>query len=678
MLVANSMGSMKMKKMKKVLLVSPSCPGWPEWPVGIAYVLACLEDNNIPFDFVDIVTTPDWEQTIRRLLAQNDYLVVASGGLISFYKQFRDLVGLVRECAPHVPFLLGGNITKDADEHVLFDVIGIDYGINGEAENSLPQFLEGLQKGETSFSGYNGIIYRNKKGDILRNPPVRFDVNKHNVIPAWHHLDTDFYIENSSFAFMGKNLRFMPVLSGRGCIGKCGFCSPTVGSFKKREISDLIGEIEWLIEKYDFDKLCFLNEMFYPSAKDIVAFCEAYINVKGRKPWFVQLRVDSDLDVETLKIMKDAGCIAVSAGIESGSDKILKLMNKKTTESQIRSFFRNCKQAGMPASGTYIVGYDGETEKDIVKTIDLIIEENISSGEALLFTYQGTKVYEQALERGLIKDESKQLDAYARSLFSPDAPEYFCNLTRMDTDYFFTVAQREVRRYNKFLYERYKVQNLKLKVSGSWRWTTIELSGHCIECGSPVNIEYVVFGGQYMGFLGTSIGRTTICTNCFSPVIYDLYESGDFPDMAAHLKELKSVIGQAESLVVCGVNSNLNYLLRTDFLDFDYAKIKGIHADPDVHGERYSIFPLINTEELLSLEPDCLLCLDDAESVSKYGNLFEEKGKEVPRIVTLSSEHFKKTLKQKSCLIYKLNKLSLALLGISLRKALNKVVGLVR
>lgn len=595
----------------RLLLVCPSCPGWPEWPVGMAYVVACLERHGVPLDFIDVSITPAWERQVSRRLAETQYLAVASGGLISFHRFFRSLAGLVREKALGTPFVLGGNIIKDANDELLFGTIGMDYGILGEAETSLPAFLDGLRRGLTDFAGMDGVVFRRPDGTTVRNPAKRLNVAEYDALPAWHHFDVDFYIRHSSFGFLGRNLRFMPILSGRGCIGKCGFCSPTIGGFRKRSIPQVLAEIRHLAERYDFDKLCFLNEMFYPTAREIREFCVAYRREPARKPWFVQLRVDSQPDVETLRLMRDAGCLAVSAGIESGSDAILARMNKKTTAEMIRRFFRNCREAGMPASGTFIVGYDGETETDLKKTVDLLIEEEINSGEALLFIYQGTDVYAKALARGLIRDERAHLDAISGNLFAPDALQQFCNLTAMSDAEFARVAPREVRRYNTFLFERFQVRNLVAHIAGGLRWTTIVLRGSCRECGAGVGLDYKVFGRAYLGYLGVGLNRNEMCPKCFSPLGFDVHRARGMEELAGRPAEVGRELSGCQGIVLVGAGANLEFLLRLDLWGLDYTKIRGVFPCGPAHGGSYLGYPVVDLEGLVALRPDCLLCLND-------------------------------------------------------------------
>lgn len=649
--------------MKKILILCPSCPGWPEWPLGMAYVLACLEQQGVPFDFIDLTTTKNWEMVVSQRLRSTQYLAVATGGLISFHRFFRRLRELVRAHAPESPFILGGNIIKDANDELLFGQLDIDFGVYGEAETSLPRLLEALDRGERDFTGYDGIFFRSADGQVVRNPCKRLDVGATNSIPAWHHFDTSFYISHSSFGFVGQHLRFMPVLSGRGCIGKCGFCSPTIGGFRKRPIAHVLEEIRHLIANYDFDTLCFMNEMFYPTAREVREFCQAYAQMPVRKPWFVQIRIDARLDVETLVMMREAGCIAISAGIESGSDTILTRMHKKTTAEDITLFFRNCREAKLPAGGTFIVGYEGETEEDLRKTIDLMINEDINTGEALLFVYQGTEVYRNALAKGLIQDEQAHLDNISGEMFAPDAMQRFINMTAMPTPQFFEVAAREVRRFNTHLYTNHSALGTGVRFYTSARWTRLTMHGTCRECGAMVENTETIFGRAYLGVFSAGVSRNWMCPKCYRPVAFRLGTQPGMEPLARHLGTLGKQLNQSQRIVLAGSNSDLSTLLRIDLLGLDYNRIVGVlPLEPSSH-TTYLHYPVLDRDGVLAAEPDAVLWLDPFAETSWLAQLMKSHGRKAPQEFCVLDSETIQTIGTKACLAFRMARLLTGILG---------------
>ena len=110
--------------------------------------------------------------------------------------------------------------------------------------------------------------------------------------------------------------------------------------------------------------------------------------------------------------MKEAGCVSTSIGIESGSDRILELMRKGTTAEQVKIFYRMAREAGVPCTGSFMVGNEGETEKEIRESIDMVLSEGMNADAGLTSSYPGTLIYKSALKRGLVNDEWAYLQKF--------------------------------------------------------------------------------------------------------------------------------------------------------------------------------------------------------------------------------------------------------------------------
>jgi radical SAM superfamily enzyme YgiQ (UPF0313 family) len=596
----------------RILIVKPA---FSAFPVGLAYVLSCLDNNNIPFDLVDVNTCANWQGEFIRHLKSKTHMAVASGGLLGFYKFFRHLTRLVAKHSPGTPFILGGNITKDASDNLLFEYIGADYCIVGEADLALPKLARQISGAEVpDFTALPGLALKGAGGAVLKMPPARIDLCEHDLRPAWKYFDMQYYISKATLPFVGK-VRIMPVLTGRGCVGRCTFCSPSIGGFRKRQLSSVIDEIDTISQTYDFDAICFYNEMFYTNKQDILDFCRAYASLPDRHPWITQLRVDSGVDHATFAAMKEAGCICVSAGIESGSDRILKLMNKRTTVAQIRNFFRAARDTGLPANGTFIVGFESETAEDIKATVDLAISETINTGGSLLYVYPGTKVYEHACAANMVKSELAHLDQATfnyNALFSPAVLEYLFNMTSMAPLDFVRTATAEVRRYNTFVFNRYPVQDIAFSVELGNEFCSATLSGRCGACGANVSCSYTMHAQlEYQGVLGPTVNNSLICPRCLQQLSYNIYRCRSFPELQSHYMELKQSLQAHKRILIAGVNNDLNVLLSVNIFDIDYSSIVGVFDPLGAYPwQHYVDIPMLRRRELVKMRPDCVLSLD--------------------------------------------------------------------
>lgn len=604
---------------KKLLVIKPP---YSTFPVGFAYVLSCLESNNIPFDFIDT----ELRQEYKGLLRKNYYFAVATGGLIGHFNFFREITNNVRKINPELPIILGGNITKDIRPDFIFDKIGVDYGIIGEAETSLPYLIDNIINNSDKFHEVSGLLYKDKvSGEIKKNPVKRLDLSN-NIIPAWHHIDVDYYKKVFSIPFWGNRLA-MPVLSGRGCVGRCSFCSPSIGSFRIRPVEHVIQEIEYLNSKYDFEWIVFINEMLYRSKEEILSFCQAYKKIKPMKNWVCSLRVDADIDLDTFGAMKEAGCVSTSAGIESGSNKILKLMNKRTTAEQVIKYFRDTKAAGLPSNGAFLVGNEGETEEDLRQTIDMIINEEMNTTESLTNAYPGTLIYRNALKRGLIDDEWSYLqqlefgcDIWDRTWTN----RRHMNISEIPDEHFWDVIIRELRRFNSFSLNRFKVNDVSYKLA--FGALLMSVTGTCPDCGSSVSS---VSPYRLMGIIG-------FCRNCFRRVFFNIYEAKDFK---SHFELIVNTLRKTNSLVVFGAEYEAVSLLRFDYFGLNYDKIIGfvdINRQQS-HDSHFIHMPRLQIQDLVNTKPDTILIVDDqfgdAELILR--NFYIKRDLQLPQIIHL-------------------------------------------
>ena len=604
---------------EKILVVNPPSNFLP---LGMAYVLACLEKHGIDFDFTDAQFGNDY----KKLLKKNEYYAVATGGLISQYNFFNDVSAFARGINPEIPVILGGNVTKDMHARFLFDKLHITYGIIGEAETSFPFLIDALVQKKNGLDAIPGLLYKDPQtGAVRKNPVRRLNLATADILPAWHHFNVEYYIKTWELGIYGHRL-CMPVTASRGCMGTCTFCSPTIGYYSKRPVEQVIREIEFLCERYTFDWINFVSEMFYPTREEVIHFCEAYKSVKHRKQWNCELRVDADIDVDTFRLMKSVGCVAVVCGVESGSNRILSLMNKRTTREMITRFFRTAEAAGVPCEGSIQVGNEGETESEIKETVDMVIGSKMRVNERLPIIYPGTKIYENAVNRGLIVDEWEYL---RRLSFVADLWDYswnkkdYVNISDIPNDRFWETIVGELRRFNTF--------NLTSFVPGNMTHRSVfgmlmKVAGECAECGSVVSFVTP----------RKMLGIRTYCRNCFRTVQFNMYELPEFND---HYRFLCAELQKANRLAIVGTRIEASYMLQYDYFKLDYRSLAAfVEIDKKPSGiPDFCHLPRIRLDTLPDIHADTLLIVDDqfGDAELKIRRFYLRKNLQPPRILHL-------------------------------------------
>jgi anaerobic magnesium-protoporphyrin IX monomethyl ester cyclase len=606
---------------EKILVIKPPHPH-QMFPLGMAYVLSSLESHGIDFDFFDAQFGGDY----KKFLKKNDYYAVATGGLIAQYKFFIEVARSVREIGLDIPLILGGGITSDLRPEFLFDKLHYTYGIIGEAETSFPFLVDALMRKKTGFETIPGLLYKDPHtGEIKKKPMRRLDLETTTILPAWHRFNVDFYINNWEHGIFGHR-SLMPIISARGCMGTCTFCSHLKGAFRKRPIEQVIREIEILSERYTFDWLGFYNEMFYATKEEIVNFCEAFKLLKVQKKWSCDMRVDADIDIDTFRLMKSAGCVAVFGGLESGSNKVLALMQKRTTREMVISFYRTAQAAGLPCIGGFMVGNEGETAAEMKETVDMVTEEKMRTIEALVSTYPGTKIYENAIKRGLIGDEweyLERLDSFADIWDCSKSKKDYLNISDIPNDRFFETVVSELRRFNTFNLTHFVPRNMTYSYQFG---ILIKVVGQCAECGSAVS------------FVTTRkmLGIQTFCGNCFRTVEFNLYE---MPELSGHYRWLCAELQKTIKLAIVGTKTEATNFLKYDYFKLNYRSLAAfVEIDNKASGiPDFCHLPRIRMEGLPAVKPDTILIVDDlfGNAELKIRKFYLKMNLHPPRIVRL-------------------------------------------
>ncbi len=285
-------------------------------------------------------------------------------GLSVYQNGFFDTIKLakrVKEKHPGIKIAAGGPQITTWDSHIYnvtdaFDVLGI-----GEGEYTITGLAEWADGGK--LGDVPGIIYW-EDGKIRRNPPKVFTNLDELPSPAWQLFELDKYMP------------MFPLELGRSCPwAKCAFCVHGKLSGKRRERSPkaAVDEIEREIDKYDVTNFRITDSS--PTHRTLEGFSDEIIGRKLKEKhdikWCTLVRA-SEVDLPLSKKMRAAGCVSAFVGAESGDDRMLGLMNKgETTEENLNAVLA-LKGAGIRASESTIIGFPGETEESIQRTVDLI------------------------------------------------------------------------------------------------------------------------------------------------------------------------------------------------------------------------------------------------------------------------------------------------------------------
>ena len=237
----------------------------------------------------------------------------------------------------------------------------IDIAMCSECELTLAELLDGKE-----LQSIKGICYR-QDVEVILNPPRPFNDNLDELpYPARDLIDNSLYIRPDN----GKTQAVIKV--SRGCPYHCFFClaTPLNGRIvRKRSPENIVGEIRECVEKYGIKNFIFWSDIFNLDKDWTRDLCNKIIESKLKITFSTNTRADS-ADIETIKLMKKAGCRLVSIGIESGSQEMLDKMGKKITLAQVRNTVNAFKKAGIQIYAYYVVGLPWETKETINETLE--------------------------------------------------------------------------------------------------------------------------------------------------------------------------------------------------------------------------------------------------------------------------------------------------------------------
>lgn len=384
------------KSRDEVCLVSYLAQNLDEWaffPIGTALISAVLKKENYKVKVLDLDMFPDLKSKI------SNYKVImfglSAGPCLKFVL---DKIEELKTKEKDKIVIVSGVLSNALPKQVLEETKA-DFLLYGDIEESVIKLLEALE-GKGKLEEINGLSYREKK-EIRVNPPQIIRNISDLPFPDLHSFDTETYIKKTDLKLGVRSINWY---TSRGCNFDCQFCSHLTnwrGYTAERMVSDL----KYLKENYDIGGVWFFDDNFMTSPKRINEFCDIMIREGLNIKWGCESRVTS-INEGIVSKMKEAGCVTIRNGLESGSDRILKVMHKAATVQDAKNAILIMTKFDMPIKGAFIFGSPTETvqdAKETLKFIKWIYKVNPKSNlRTCFFTPRpATPWYDLAIEKGM-------------------------------------------------------------------------------------------------------------------------------------------------------------------------------------------------------------------------------------------------------------------------------------
>jgi len=407
-----------------VAIIAPPYPlaEAPAPPLGVSYVAAAFEAAGCRVRIIDYIVS---RYTPEKLEAELDAFEPDVVGVTSVTMNFPVAADIVRTAKRHRPSVLtvmgGPHVTFDASR-TLDAYPEIDLLILGEGERTIMELVPRIMD-RSGWTALRGLAFRRDDTIVVTEPRELIEDLDTIPLPARHLLPLSRY----------RALGFpVSIITSRGCPNACIFCQGRRMVGKKvryRRVESVMDEIEEILS-YGITRINVADDLFTSNKRRVREVCGQIVKRGLSFKWSAFARVNT-VDRETLEMMRDAGCDAISFGIESGNPEMLRRVRKGITLDQARRAVDLCKKAGIMAHASFMVGLPGESPESLADTREFAKSLGIAYGYHFLAPFPGTDVREKIAEYDLeiLTDDWARYDANSAivrtSRLTPEEMEAF-------------------------------------------------------------------------------------------------------------------------------------------------------------------------------------------------------------------------------------------------------------
>ncbi|MCS7132689.1 MAG: B12-binding domain-containing radical SAM protein [Aigarchaeota archaeon] len=387
----------------RILFITPPTPsvvkevlgsGGP--PLGLAYLAATAREEGWEPGIIDALTEGLSLRELERRISGFDPDVVGITATTSMMPDVYEVAKIVKGVNEGALVLLGGPHATFMAHEILRECPHVDLVVRGEGEETLREILGKLEKGH-SFRDVLGVTYR--EGGLIKDNPPRPLIRDLDALPhpEYDLLPMEKYVVNG--------VRFGAVMTSRGCPYNCVFCSSSLQfgkGWRSHSVDRVIDELKILSEEFGVKEVEFLDDTFTLNPKRVEEISKRVVEEKLDISWSASSRVNT-FNYQIGCSMRRAGAHTVYFGIESGSDRTLKFIEKGISRMQSMEAVKAAKRAGLRVLGSFVMGFPYETEDEIRETISFANRVGVDLAQFTIATpYPGTRLWEIALEKNLL------------------------------------------------------------------------------------------------------------------------------------------------------------------------------------------------------------------------------------------------------------------------------------
>jgi len=369
--------------------------------LGILYLAAILDQNNIPVEILDLEQYYGLElEDLNKIIIDKieHYEIIGITSLTNTFYLTKQIAELIKQSNKEKIVVLGGpHVSFQYDEILKAEPI-IDFICIGESETSFLELtnlifreknnLMSSQAFERELDTIKGLAYRDLEGNVIFTGfPKQIALETIPLPPRYLLTQENFYYSVAS------------VIINRGCPNACSFCSrqKLFPKTRIRGLDSILSEIRDIISYQTYNYINFydninINRTFFHN------FCRLFIDNEIKIPWGCELRVDS-ITAEDASLLKEAGCKLIATGIESASLKVLENNLKYQDPKRVISGLNYLKAVDIPVQAYFVLGLPGETEATFQETVDFITNLPFNEDDKINYfvatPYPGSRLWDE-------------------------------------------------------------------------------------------------------------------------------------------------------------------------------------------------------------------------------------------------------------------------------------------
>jgi anaerobic magnesium-protoporphyrin IX monomethyl ester cyclase len=379
-----------------IVLISPPLHGMYKAaniiipPIGLLYVASYLKAHGHQVRVTDRTTDSE----------PPPYEWADAVGITAMTLNFNEALTYARTAHEHDKIVVMGGVhpTTMPDESLMSGFV--DYVVRGEGEETALDLFNALEAHGRKLTPDNipGISWLNPDTGRPVHNPERSAMRSLAGLPMPER--DSLHMEYYKATRLRGHREATTILTSRGCPYDCNFCVvPKINSriYRVRPVDEIIEEMLYLRDVHGFRAVIFVDDNLTINHRRTEELCNAMIDARVNMVWWCMSRADTLVKhPEMVALMAKAGCVQIFIGLESGSERILKLYNKNCTAETGAQAVTLLKQHNIDTFGAFILGADEETVADVESTIKYALRLGLESAQfSLLTPYPGTDVYEE-------------------------------------------------------------------------------------------------------------------------------------------------------------------------------------------------------------------------------------------------------------------------------------------